>query len=85
MKMCIHNHLTHPDTDTAEYIRKFSKKFETDPAARGTLIRAKNLKSKIPCQTPFKGCLRVTVLAEHLGTYLTLLKRKKKSGKPQRI
>ncbi len=45
MKMCIHKHLTHPDTDTAEYLRKFSKKFETDPteysAARGTLIRAK--------------------------------------------
>jgi hypothetical protein len=39
-----------------EYIREFSKKFETAPReyswAQGTLIHEKNLKSKISCQTP---------------------------------
>jgi hypothetical protein len=41
--------------------REFSKKFETAPmeylGARGTLIHEKNRKSKILCQTPFKGLL----------------------------
>ncbi len=45
----------------------------------------KNLKSKIPCQTPFKGCLRVTVSAEHQGMCVILLGERKKSGKHQRI
>jgi hypothetical protein len=42
-----------------EYLRAFSKKFKTAPmeylGAWGTLIHEKNLKSKISCQTPFKG------------------------------
>ncbi len=41
-----------------DYLREFSKKFETIPIgyseAWGTLIYEKNLKSKISCQTPFK-------------------------------
>ncbi len=40
-----------------DYLREFSKKFETIPIgyseARGTLIFEKNMKSKISCQTPF--------------------------------
>jgi hypothetical protein len=41
------------------YLPEFMKKFKMAPmeysGVRGTLIREINLKSKISCQTPFKG------------------------------
>ncbi len=50
------------DDTPFDYLREFSKKFETIPmwykGARGnTDLWKKNLKSKISCQTPFNACL----------------------------
>ncbi len=82
-----HRHLTHPDNDTGEYLRKFSQKFETAPteylAARGTLILQKNRIRKSRVRLPLKGVFRVTVLAEHLGMYLTLLGEIKNKASPK--
>ncbi len=57
-------------TLTCEYLREFSKKFETVlmgySGAGGKLIHKKNQKQKISWHCPFKCCLRILWMCVHM-------------------
>ncbi len=55
------------DKNSFEYLREFSKKFETVLmeylGAQGAMIHEKNLKSQISCQTPFNVRKIIPIIA----------------------